>query len=917
AMKNIFTRILVVVGLVGGIINNIEAQISAEPVNDTICLGDDAEFIVVVNNSTDTSYQWQSFNGNNWLDLSNTGVYSGVDSDTLQLTSPSLTYNNSLYRCIVTQGSSNYTSDSAELIINEIPSPPTNVAAIPPAICEGGSSSLHATCSASTINWYEGSCGPQAPIGNGSPFVVSPTSTTTYYVSCENNCGESDCNSITVTVNEILPVSISIIAEPNDTICEGTEVTFTATPVNGGATPSYQWKLNENNVGTNSATYSSTTLSNNDEINCELTSSLPCTSNNPAISNNIEMTVYDLLLATIVNQDTTICFNVIPNTLYSDVSGGAINYTYQWESSTDGGTIWTPEGNDAELIFNDGLTTTTQYRLTVNDGGICGPVTTDVITITVYDELLASISSDQSICYNTAPDPLNSTVTGGDETYTYQWQDSPDGSAWTDISGATSETYQPPTLTATTHYQLIVDDETCSPVTSNSVTKTVYADLLASIGSDEIICFNTVPELLNSMVSGGDETYTYQWQDSPDGSSWADIPGATSDTYQPPALTAITYYQLIVDDETCTPVTTNSLTIIVYDQFDIGAISGGNTPICSGEDGGTLQANPTGGSESYTIDWYDGDDNYLASGITYPVGNLTETTSYYYHVLDSDNCGDENSQQVTILVNPSVTASISISVSKNPTCDNEVVIFSISDTLNGGNGPDFEWFLNGDSQSSGDSWTSIVSDNDEVYVQMNSNAECVSNNPADSDPITMTVNASPVLLNSGDLVPKPLDNPVVLICVDSTETNTYRWFENGVEIPSADEQFYYPRKYDLTFNYNSEYYVMIENDFCFSNSNPYIYAFDKSALFEESEVFIVYPNPNKGNFSLVLNEEIVQENFETGTIRILDVTGKIVFKEEFSEMEQNIELSGIQKGLYFLDVMISENQHQIRKLIIE
>jgi len=49
----------------------------------------------------------------------------------------------------------------------------------------------------------------------------------------------------------------------------------------------------------------------------------------------------------------------------------------------------------------------------------------------------------------------------------------------------------------------------------------------------------------------------------------------------------------------------------------------------------------------------------------------------------------------------------------------------------------------------------------------------------------------------------------------------------------------------------------------------------------------------------------------------LDVTGKIVFKEEFSEMEQNIELSGIQKGLYFLDVMISENQHQIRKLIIE
>jgi hypothetical protein len=50
--------------------------------------------------------------------------------------------------------------------------------------------------------------------------------------------------------------------------------TFTAIVDNAGPAPAYQWKVNGNNVGTNSNVYSNTTLSSGDIITCELTPDL-------------------------------------------------------------------------------------------------------------------------------------------------------------------------------------------------------------------------------------------------------------------------------------------------------------------------------------------------------------------------------------------------------------------------------------------------------------------------------------------------------------------------------------------------------------------------------------------------------------------------------------------------------------------
>jgi hypothetical protein len=54
-------------------------------------------------------------------------------------------------------------------------------------------------------------------------------------------------NSITMQVNAgSAPVTVTVNATPNDTVCSGTSVTLTATPGNGGSSPDYAWERNGN-----------------------------------------------------------------------------------------------------------------------------------------------------------------------------------------------------------------------------------------------------------------------------------------------------------------------------------------------------------------------------------------------------------------------------------------------------------------------------------------------------------------------------------------------------------------------------------------------------------------------------------------------------------------------------------------------
>src|SRR5581483_8687680 len=115
-------------------------------------------------------------------------------------------------------------------------------------------------------------------------------------------------------------------------------------------------------------------------------------------------------------------------------------------------------------------------------------------------------ATQPTLNYNTSSTQLSLTgVSGGSGTYSYVWQQSADGSNWTNILGITGTTYTPQNLTTPTYYRVAV--------TSNGVTNysaiafvNVYPQLVAGTiaPSSQAIAYNTTPVALTlSGTTGG------------------------------------------------------------------------------------------------------------------------------------------------------------------------------------------------------------------------------------------------------------------------------------------------------------------------------------------------------------------------------------------------------------------------------
>lgn len=165
---------------------------------------------------------------------------------------------------------------SATGTITVLAAPAAAVATSPQQFCETSNSTIasiqYSSVSGSSYLWYSTSTGGSS-LATTQQLTIG---TSTYYLEVigGNGCVSLTRTPVVVTENSLLTASVSITGT---TACPGGVLLFTATPVNGGTSPTYQWYNGGVAIpGENQSTYSAVGLAPGDVINVKMVPSGSC-----------------------------------------------------------------------------------------------------------------------------------------------------------------------------------------------------------------------------------------------------------------------------------------------------------------------------------------------------------------------------------------------------------------------------------------------------------------------------------------------------------------------------------------------------------------------------------------------------------------------------------------------------------------
>ena len=784
--------------------------------NPVICIGGSATLTSTVLNGSGTyGYQWQQSNTgtSGWANVPANG-------NNANYAVPSVSANVRWYRLIVSDsanGCADPVSDTVRVTVRSLPT--VTAATTENIICLGGNSTINSTVlNGSGFISYQwqlsvsGAGGPWSNItnlGNGSSYVAPGTVVGTRHyrviiTDVGSGCGSAVSNPVAVQVVNQPTISISV---NNEVICVGGNATISTSILNGSGLYAYQWQSSPTgstpwtNTGGNTSTYNITGTAPGTTYYRVILDDLANGCNNP-VSSGLSVVVQSGPSVTISASEDSVCvFGAVEIT--PAVINGSGLYGYQWQSSSAGaGGPWTNISGATNDIYSPTTTAAgvTWYRVMVTDfGSGCGDPVSGAVRIAVFGQPDLTINIPVPVACVGGIAILTSSITNGSGVFVYQWQISPDATSWSDITvnGNTSSYSVPTTAPSSNYYRLILTDlvTNCVDPESNAIQVDVVSAASVSIAApDDTVCLGAITTI-TSTITGGSGLYTYQWQQSLNGSSgWANVPSnGNTATYTVPTLTPQRYfYRILVTDSAsgCADPISNTTPVTVQSEPVLNASA--NNPVVCINGSSLISTTITGGSGNFVYQWQSSPDgtsnwNNVPSGGSGPTYNVPTTVAgtYYYRIILTDTangCDDPAPVVVMIHVEPQPTVAITASAT-NLCIGGASTITSV--VTNGSGFVTYQW----QSSPDGTAWSNITTLGNGVSYSVPTGTpnstyyRVVVTDAANgcNDPVSNTVF---IQIQNQPTVTISLNNPVVCIggsaLITSTVTNgtgnlSYQW----------------------------------------------------------------------------------------------------------------------------------------------
>jgi hypothetical protein len=594
---------------------NATTAITAQPANQSSCLGGSVSFSVAATGSGLT-YQWRKG-----------GVaISGATAATYNIASVAAGDAGS-YDVVVTGACGTVTSGAATLTINastNINTQPANQTA-----CVGGSATFTVAASGSgtlTYQWRKG--GVAIPGATAASFTINPVAAGdagSYDVVVSSSCGTVTSSAATLTVNP----ATAITAQPaGQTICDGSPVTFNVTATGAGL--SYQWRKNGAAIGgATASSFSIASASAGDAGSYDVVVTGAC---GTVTSSAATLTVNPATTISSQPANQTVCAG--SSATFSVTAAGS-GLSYQWRKN---GAAISGATSNSFSIAAAAAGDAGSYDVVVT--GSCGTVTSSAATLTVNAATAISAQpTNQTVC-ESSPATFSVTATGAG--LSYQWRKN--GS---NIAGATSSSYNIAAATSANagSYDVVITSS-CGTLTSQAATLTVNpATMITTQPANQSA---SAGQSVTFSVTASGASLTYQWR-----KNGAAISGATASSYTIASVAAgdAGNYDVVVTGS-CGAVTSSVAALTIS--------SGCATPVVSitGPASGSIYAvgtpvnftgaftDASGGTHSATWSFdtitYPGVVNEAAGTVSASY-SFTQAGVYQVRLTVSNSCGQQGS----------------------------------------------------------------------------------------------------------------------------------------------------------------------------------------------------------------------------------------------------------------------------------